>query len=231
MKIMFIDDDPLIGRLAQKMLEGAEGVEGMVVDVHSAGEDFIRKWAARKHDVVLSDYDLGLGHLNGLDVLRLAPAGCRRVLMSGDPPADTSPADVVLEKPFTREQLFSALGIGEESAMTPNTHLWMVVPPNIIRCRVLEISKSGATAIVRSTRSDGKAVPEPTTILLPHLARNVFRELPDAVAFLVQSADRDVQRAKGAYEAAKRRRQEVRAEIAAWDWVTATDTDTGTDAR
>lgn len=118
MKILVIDDDPLIRRLVGKMLEGVAGVYGyVVVSVLVAGEDRIRRWAVLDHDVVLCDYNLGLDHLNGLDVLRLAPAGCRRVLMSGDTPSDVPSNVVVLGKPFTREGLLASLGLAPDGPM------------------------------------------------------------------------------------------------------------------
>lgn len=114
MKILVIDDDPLIRRMVRRMLIGPATDRGATVYVVDpaviGGRDELRL-VMSTCDVALSDYDYRLPGINGLDVLRLAPAGCRRVLMSGDPPADTSPADVVLEKPFTRGQLLAALGL------------------------------------------------------------------------------------------------------------------------
>lgn len=120
MKILVIDDDPLIRRMVRRMLIGPATDRGATVHVIDPAVIGARREIIKvliDCDVVLSDYDYRLPGLNGLDVLRLAPAGCRRVLMSGDPPSDVPSNVVVLGKPFTREGLFAALGIENEGGL------------------------------------------------------------------------------------------------------------------
>ena len=92
----------------------------------------------------------------------------------------------------------------------------------ILRCRALEVSKSGSTLIVHATRSDGSVSPQ-QRLLAPQISRLAFDALPDAVACLLQEAEGDVRKASAALKAAKQRLREAQADAAAWDLATSSD--------
>jgi two-component sensor histidine kinase len=63
-RVLYIDDDPGLGRLMQRALAS----KGLLIEHVTTAEDGIRRLAAGGIDVVALDHDLG--HASGLDVLR-----------------------------------------------------------------------------------------------------------------------------------------------------------------
>lgn len=123
-KILVVDDVPQMLRLVMRMLESVDGVELIAA---TTGQAAIK--VCGYHDrtansnsaglyAVISDFDLGFGSPNGIRVLKAAPLGAIRVLMSGDLPIDCRPADQILEKPFSRGELLLALGLLENDTET-----------------------------------------------------------------------------------------------------------------
>ena len=113
--ILVVDDNDLVLRSVVAMFRGRDDVR---VIARVTYIDAVRIMDGRPSEdlyAVVTDYDLGNGtgpgDHHGLALLRRAPVGTIRVLMSGEPPRDTAPADHVLEKPFRAADLRAALGL------------------------------------------------------------------------------------------------------------------------
>lgn len=64
MRILFVEDDPMIGEAVRKGLQQ----EGLAVDWTASGEDGLAAFAVEPYDLMV--LDLGLPGISGLDVLR-----------------------------------------------------------------------------------------------------------------------------------------------------------------
>jgi len=116
--LLIVDDEPEILRYVARIVTRAAG-EGVRLTPVADAERARALAASGEFDLILSDYRLGA--IDGIEVLRegrrARPEG-RRILMTGGlPPMEhdegfqEAAVALVLEKPFGRDQLLSALGL------------------------------------------------------------------------------------------------------------------------
>lgn len=109
-RVLIVDDDELIRRALGRMLRN-------VAEVHFAGDpaEARTKIAAFPFDAVVADEVMPGGRGTSiLEEVRREHPECRRILMTGFGPShggDDPAHDVLLVKPFSRDELLAALGI------------------------------------------------------------------------------------------------------------------------
>lgn len=111
-KTLIIEDDPTVGRLIERMLQG----QSTVARVDSANEA-VRLLATERFDVVVCDLQIpGMSGTALLSYARERLPEARRVLMTAGIPPDAAKVlcHAVLTKPFTRGALLEAAGMSSE---------------------------------------------------------------------------------------------------------------------
>lgn len=86
MKVLIVEDDPLVASTLRRLIK-RHGME--VLDVVPSIEHGAAKLRECSPDVLLLDREVEDGI--GWKLKELAPASCRVVLMSGNPPANSPP--------------------------------------------------------------------------------------------------------------------------------------------
>ncbi len=119
MRLLVVDDEPQVGKTIRRLVRDA----GWSVDVAYSGEEALRKLAAARPDVVLTDFRMpGMDGLQLLAEVRRADPTVRRLLMSGQADFDHVAAgaaeaevEAFVAKPWNGDELLRILDGGRRS--------------------------------------------------------------------------------------------------------------------
>jgi signal transduction histidine kinase/CheY-like chemotaxis protein len=104
--ILLVDDDEILLQIMALRLRQ----EGAFVTTLSNPEEALKALSARRFDLIVSDYNLGVGVPTGLELLTQCPAEIKKCLISGDVEKLRQSSFQVLGKPFTMDHLSKTLG-------------------------------------------------------------------------------------------------------------------------